>query len=103
MKRAMSMSSIFCAATTLLVVICCLGPGLSQAHYYDDYAIQKSATERMLDGSLVTLFSLANLNASEVRRSQTEKCIAIIMVKHVWIADFLIMSELYLIRVAVLL
>ena len=67
MKTARCESSIVRAAAILLVVVCSLCPGFSEAHYYDDYPRHQSATKQMHDGNSATLFSISQLNTSEVR------------------------------------
>ena len=79
MKKAVNMSSIFMAATTLMLLIASLGPGLSEAqrpsrprppaapsHYYDDYLVQRRSVDKVMDGVSSTQLMLSSITTPQV-------------------------------------
>ena len=78
------MSSIFMAATTLMLLIASLGPGLSEAqrgrpsrprpmtappapsHYYDDYLVQRRSVDKVMDGVSSTQLMLSTITTPQV-------------------------------------
>ena len=77
------MSSTFVAATTLMLLIASLGPGLSEAqqghqsrpqrsaapapHYYDDYLVQKRSVDKLMDGVSSTQLMLSSITTPQVK------------------------------------